>query len=110
MQFGNWSVLKDYYNNQSTLAQSYKLQWHTLSEYFQAQQASNSAFPTVQPGVDYAPYNFFDFWWFNSGYFVSRPVLKGAIRALYSELQATERLFTLAKTLKPQGRRGIGTG
>ena len=103
LQFGNWSLLQAYFNNQSDLSNSYHLKWATLSEYFDAQVSSNVTFPVVQPGGDYVPYTFLDFWWYWSGYFVSRPVLKGAIRQQYALLQATERLYTLAKTLQPSG-------
>jgi lysosomal alpha-mannosidase len=96
-------MLKSYFSNQSSLAMDYNLQWTTLSQYFEAQLASNTSFPTVEPSEDFVPYTFLDFWAFWSGYFVSRPVLKGAIRSQYAALQATERLFTLAKTLAPAG-------
>ncbi len=80
------------------------MHWATLSEYMEAQLNDTSAsYPDLYPGTDFVPYDFLDFWGFWSGFYTSRPVLKGIIRSLHSELQATERLFTLAKTLNPKG-------
>lgn len=104
LQFGNWSLLVDYINNDANLSSKMTLQWATLSEYFEAQlNLSQIAYPDVYPGTDYVPYNFLDFWAYWSGFYVSRPVLKGIIRYLHSELQSTERMFTLAKGLYPKG-------
>ncbi len=82
------------------------LHWATLSEYMEAQLSdTNATFPEMYPGVDFVPYDFLDFWAFWSGYFTSRPVLKGIIRSLHAERQAAERLYTLAKILGPKGMR-----
>ena len=79
------------------------LQWATLSEYFAAQDSSGDAFPSIGPGYDFVPYNAADLQNFWTGYYTSRPVLKGLVRGVHAELQAAERLFTLAHTVAPQG-------
>ena len=106
MQFNNFSLLADYINNDTKLSSKLTLKWATLSEYFAAQlQNGTVSYPEVGPGVDFVPYTFLDFYAFWSGFYASRPVSKGIFRYLHSELQSTERLFTLAKGLFPKGAR-----
>jgi lysosomal alpha-mannosidase len=101
--FGNWTLLQNYINADPTLSQSLTMKWATVSEYFEAQlNLTGTPYPDLQPGTDFVPYDFLDMWAFWSGFFASRPVLKGQIRYLHGELQSTERLFTLAKTLYPK--------
>jgi hypothetical protein len=46
--------------------------WATLSQYFQAQEASGREFPVLPPLNDFVPYDNYNFWMYWSGYFTSR--------------------------------------
>ena len=56
-QFGNWTLIKDYFNTQPSLASQYVLQWTLLSDYFRAQSTSGVTFPTVTEPLDFVPYD-----------------------------------------------------
>ncbi len=76
-QYGNWSALKAYVASDEGLSADLHLQWATVSEFFAAQTAANVTYPTLGAGVDFVPYYLTDLGAFWSGYFTSRPVLKG---------------------------------
>ena len=67
-------------------------QYATPSEYLSAVRASNATFPVKPAGTNFFP---FTSW---SGYFTSRPKLKGLNTKAHAALNAAEQLFALSKT------------
>jgi hypothetical protein len=70
------------------------IQYSTIDDYFDALHSSNTSFPVYEG--DFFPFNDKDnAWW--TGYYTSRPALKGLIRKSESVVRASESLFSTAK-------------
>ena len=78
-----------------------------MSEYFSALVAANASLPTTK-FYDGFPYSLppFAYW---SGFYTSRPVLKGQSRSFDALLRATERFYVLARGAAA-GSRAVAAG
>jgi len=97
-QFSNMDQLINYIN-QNRGRYGVKIQYSTLSDYFQAlQNDQNAKFPVYQG--DFFPYadNEDSYW---TGYYTTRPVLKALSRSLEHTIRSTEALHALNRALTP---------
>lgn len=76
------------------------IKYTTLGEYFAAVKQSNTQFPSVQPDVDFFPYDDGPLsWW--TGYFTSRPALKLFARQSEGILRNADHLYSTARIFLP---------
>jgi lysosomal alpha-mannosidase len=91
LQFDNMDKIIDYINQNPTVF-NMTIKWSLLSEYFTSLDSKypQSTFPS-RGAQDFFPYDDNDdSWW--SGYFTSRPGLKGLVRQSEAELRAVDTL------------------
>lgn len=91
IQFENWDKLIDYINARSD-QYGVEIHYATLDDYFRSVHAENVTWPVYE--TDFFPYadNADSYW---TGYFTSRPELKGYVRRSASVARTTE-VFSLA--------------
>ena len=89
--FENIEKIMEYFNNRPKLSKQVKFVYSTPSKYFKAVKDYPVSFPDFK-NYDFFPYGDkpFAYW---TGYFTSRPYLKGLVRDTGRYLYATSRLL-----------------
>ena len=102
LNFMNIERIMDFFNNHPKYSRKVKFIYSTPSKYFKAVKSYNCSFPEFK-NYDFFPYadNAFAYW---TGYFTSRPYLKGLVRDAGRSLYSASRLLFEQNLKEPQSK------
>ena len=91
LNFMNIEKIMDYFNNHPNYSSKIKFVYSTPSKYFKAVKRFNSSFPEIK-NYDFFPYAIrsYAYW---TGFFTSKPFLKGLVRDAGRSLYTASRLL-----------------